>query len=147
VGSKADLFVFSTHLTLITPILKHFPFEEALERISSEVPDWSGGTRIGYSLHQFNHQYGPRLHSKRTVVVIMSDGWDLGGKDLLRREMETLSKGAYCVIWLNPLAGDPDYRPMCQGMQTALPYVDYFLPADSLQSLKRIGRTLTKVMI
>jgi len=146
VGARADVFVFSTSLTVITPLLKRFGIDEALERISLEVPDWAGGTRIGYSLHQFNEQHGERLLNKRTVVVIMSDGWDLGGRELLRREMETLSKKANCVIWLNPLAGDTEYEPVCQGMRTALPYLDHFLPADSLQSLKRVGRTLSRLM-
>ncbi|MFH1351582.1 MAG: VWA domain-containing protein [Pseudomonadota bacterium] len=146
VGSKADLFVFSTTLTPLSSILRRFTFDGALEKISREVTDWSGGTRIGYSLHQFNQRYGERLINKRTIVVIMSDGWDLGGRELLKREMEILSIGAHSVIWLNPLAGDPEYRPICQGMQTSLPYIDYFLPADSLQSLKKVGRTLTKVM-
>jgi uncharacterized protein with von Willebrand factor type A (vWA) domain len=146
VGSKAEVFVFSTSLTPITSIIKRLSIEKALARISHEVTDWSGGTRIGYSLHQFNQAYGEGLLSKRTVVIIMSDGWDLGGRELLRREMETLSRKAYCLIWLNPLAGDPDYRPVCQGMQTALPYVDYFLAANSLQNLKRVGRILSKVM-
>jgi hypothetical protein len=146
VGSKAELFVFSTSLTSITPILRRYPLDKALHMISREVPDWSGGTRIGYSLRQFNEQHGARLLNKRTVVVIMSDGWDLGARDLLKREMETLSQKAYCIIWLNPLAGDPEYKPLCRGMQTALPYLDYFLPADSLESLKRVGKTLSKVM-
>lgn len=146
VGSKAEVFVFSTSLTPITSILKRLSIEKALERISHEVPDWSGGTRIGHSLHQFNQAYGEGLLSKRTVVIIMSDGWDLGGRELLRREMETLSRKACCLMWLNPLAGDPEYRPVSQGMQTALPYVDYFLAADSLQSLKRVGRILSRVM-
>lgn len=146
VGSKAELFVFSTSLTSITPILRRYPLDKALHLISREVPDWSGGTRIGYSLHQFNEQHGTRLLNKRTVMVIMSDGWDLGARDLLKREMETLSQKAHCIIWLNPLAGDPTYKPLCRGMQTALPFLDYFLPADSLDSLKRVGKTLSKVM-
>lgn len=146
VGSKAEVFVFSTSLTPITPFVRRFDLDKALERISQEVPDWSGGTRIGYSLHQFNQDYALRLLNKRTVVVILSDGWDLGGKEPLRREMEILSQKAYCIIWLNPVAGDMEYKPICQGMQTALPYVDYFLPADSLESLKKVGRTLSRVM-
>jgi hypothetical protein len=81
------------------------------------------------------------------VVIILSDGWDLGGKELLRREMAFLSRKAHTVIWLNPLAGDPDYEPLCRGMQTALPYVDHLLPAHNLQSLKRVGRLLTRVMV
>jgi uncharacterized protein len=147
VGSRAEVFVFSTSLTPVTFIIRHLSFKNALKRIAREVPEWSGGTRIGYSLHQFNQAHGHRLASQRTVVVILSDGWDLGGKELLRREMEVLARKAHTVIWLNPLAGDPDYQPVCQGMRIALSYVDYFLPADSLQSLKQVGRLLSKVMI
>ena len=147
VGSRAEVFVFSTSLTPITFMIRHLDVQKALERIAMEVPDWSGGTRIGYSLHQFNQGHGERLLSRRTVVVLLSDGWDLGGKDLLRREMVHLSKRAYSVVWLNPLAGDPDYEPLCRGMKSALPYIDYFLPADSLESLKRVGRLLSRIMI
>ncbi|MBW1921357.1 MAG: VWA domain-containing protein [Deltaproteobacteria bacterium] len=146
VGPRAEIFVFSTSLTPITPTLRRYPTEKALEIISRQVPDWSGGTRIGYSLHQFNERHGLRLLNKRTVVVIMSDGWDLGAKELLRREMENLARKAYSIIWLNPLAGDPDYKPLCKGMQTALPYVNYFMPANSLESLKGVGRMLSRVM-
>jgi uncharacterized protein with von Willebrand factor type A (vWA) domain len=146
-GSRAEVFVFSTTLSRITPLIRHLSLDKALERISREVPDWSGGTRIGFSLHQFNQAHGSQLLSRRTVVVVMSDGWDLGGKELLRREMAAISGQAHCVIWLNPLAGDPDYRPVCQGMQIALPYIDHFLPADSLQSLQRVGKILSNVMI
>jgi uncharacterized protein len=147
VGSRAEVFVFSTSLTPITFMVRHLNVEKALKRIAMEVPDWSGGTRIGYSLHQFNRGHGERLLNRRTVVVLLRDGWDLGGKDLLRREMAFLSRKAYSVIWLNPLAGDPDYEPLCRGMKSALPYIDYFLPADSLQSLKRVGRLLSRIMI
>jgi len=147
IGSRAEVFVFSTSLTPVTFLVRHLSVEKALERIVEEVPDWSGGTRIGFSLHQFNHGYGERLLNRRAVVVVLSDGWDLGGKDLLMREMAFLSRKAHAIIWLNPLAGDPDYEPLCRGMKTALPYVDYFLPADSLQSLKRVGRLLSRVLV
>ena len=147
VGSRAELFVFSTSLTQVTSLIRRLDVEKTLERMSKEVPEWSGGTRIGYSLHQFNARYRERVLHRRNVVLIMSDGWDLGGKELLRREMAALSRKVHCVIWLNPLAGDPNYQPVCQGMRVALPYVDYFLPADSLESLKRVGRVLSRVMI
>ena len=104
VGSGAEVFVFSTSLVSVTFMVRHLSYEKALEQIAREVPDWSGGTRIGYSLHQFNRTYGRRLLGQRTVVVILSDGWDLGAKELLRREMETLNRKSCCVIWLNPLA-------------------------------------------
>jgi len=146
IGSRAEAYVFSTSLTAISPILRKFPLEKVLEVISNEVPDWSGGTRIGESLRQFRRAYGQRHLNKRSVFLIMSDGWDLGAKKILMEEMETLSEKVHSIMWLNPLAGDPDYKPICGGMQVALPYVDYFLPADSLQSLKRVGRTLARVM-
>jgi len=147
IGSRAEVFVFSTSLTPITTTLRHLSLEKALERISEEVPDWSGGTRIGYSFQQFNQHHGITLLNRRTVLVILSDGWDLGGKKLLEREMENLSRKAHTVIWLNPLAGDPDYEPICQGMKVALPYVDYLLPVASLQNLRKVGKLLSKVML
>lgn len=147
VGSKAEVFVFSTSLTPITLLLRHLSLEQSLERIAQTVPEWSGGTRIGFSLHQFNTRHGGRLLNRRTVVAIISDGWDLGGKELLGREMADLSRKAHCVIWLNPLAGDPAYQPVCQGMRIAMPYVDYFLPAHSLESLQRVGRLLSRLMV
>ena len=147
IGPRAEVFVFSTSLTSITFMVRHLSIDKAIESIAKKVPDWSGGTKIGYSLHQFNQDHGRLLVSRRTVVVILSDGWDLGGKELLRREMAELSRKAHCIIWLNPLAGDPEYGPVCQGMSTALPFVDYFLPADNLMSLKRVGRLLSRIMI
>jgi uncharacterized protein with von Willebrand factor type A (vWA) domain len=146
IGPRAEVFVFSTSLTSITILVRHLTVEKALERISDAVPDWSGGTRIGYSLHQFNQSQGGRLLTRRTVVVILSDGWDLGGKEILKREMKHLRKKAHCVVWLNPLAGDPDYQPTCQGMKVAMPYVDFLLPAKNLENLKQVGRVLSKVM-
>jgi uncharacterized protein with von Willebrand factor type A (vWA) domain len=147
IGSRAEVFVFSTSLTSITFSVRHMSFEKVLSHMAQEVPDWSGGTRIGFSLHQFNENHGQRLLNQRSVVVVLSDGWDLGAKGLLKREMEYLSRKCHKVIWLNPLAGDPDYEPLCRGMNTALPYVDHFMAANSLQSLKRVGRLLSKVMV
>lgn len=146
-GSKAEVFVFSTSLTAVTPFLRHMTTERALQEMSKKVPDWSGGTRIGYSLHQFNERQGQRLLSRRTVVVILSDGWDLGAKDMLRREMERLSSSAYCVVWLNPLAEEQETSLIYPGMRIALRYVDYFLPANSLQSLKKVAKVLSKLMV
>ncbi len=146
IGSQSEVYVFSTSLSRITFFVRKLPVEKALSRIAGEVPDWSGGTRIGESLQQFHERYGQRHLNKRTVVVIMSDGWDLGARSLLQKEMQTLSDKVHSVIWLNPLAGDPEYRPLCRGMQAVLPYVDHLLAADSLQSLRRVGRVLSKVM-
>jgi uncharacterized protein len=146
VGSRADVYVFSTSLTPITRFVRKLPLEKALDMISEAVPDWSGGTRIGESLKQFNEHYGSKHLNKRSIALIMSDGWDLGAKKILRKEMETLAQRVHTVLWLNPLAGDPEYKPLCKGMQAVLPFVDHLLPADSLKSLRRVGRTLSRVM-
>jgi uncharacterized protein with von Willebrand factor type A (vWA) domain len=147
IGSRAEVFVFSTHLACITSTVRQMSVQRVLRRLAREFPEWSGGTRIGYSLHQFNEAQGQRLLNRRTVVVILSDGWDLGGRDLLKREMALLSRKAHCVIWLNPLAGDPAHGSVCGGMKVALPYVDYLLAANSLENLKRVGRVLSRVMV
>ena len=145
-GPGTEVFVFSTSLGSVTSLVRHLSIDKALERMARDFPEWSGGTRIGYSLHQLNEREGRRLLTRRTVVIILSDGWDLGGKELLKREMAALRRKAYCVIWLNPLAGKPEYDPLCQGMRIALPYVDHFLPADNLKSLKRVGRLVSRIM-
>ena len=146
VGSRAEVYVFSTSLTPITRFVRKLPLDKALDMISEVVPDWSGGTRIGDSLRQFNERHGLKHLNKRTIAVIMSDGWDLGAKKVLKKEMETLAHKVYAVVWLNPLAGDPEYRPLCRGMQTVLPFIDHLLPADSLRSLKKVGRTIARAM-
>ncbi len=146
VGSKAEVFVFSTSLASITIFVRHMNMDQIFEHIAQHVPDWSGGTRIGHSLQQFNRNQGRKLRKRQSVIVILSDGWDLGEQDLLKQEMLTLNRNADTIIWLNPLAGDPDYQPLCQGMRTALPFIDFFLPAASLDSLKKAGHLIHKIM-
>ena len=147
VGSRAEVFVFSTRLTRITHLIQHLEVEKVLKRLPLEVNEWAGGTRIGFSLQQFNERYGHGLLTRRTVVVILSDGWDLGGKQILRRAMETLGSKVHSIIWLNPLLGDPDLRPLGSGMTVALPFLDYLLPAMNLQDLKRAARVISKTMV
>jgi len=146
IGSRAEVFVFSTSLTLVTHVIRKHALDKVLEMIAREVPDWSGGTRIGYSLHQLNDAHGQRLLNRRAVVVILSDGWDLGAKNLLKKEMQNLSARVHAVIWLNPLAADPEQSGLSRPMQSILPFVDILLPADSLQSLTRVGRTLSRIV-
>jgi len=78
----------------------------------------------------------------RTVVVIISDGWDRGEVAQLSNEMRALKRRAYRIVWLNPLLGGTGYRPVAQGMAAALPWIDAFLPVHNLASLARVGRTL-----
>lgn len=138
-------FVFSTRLNEVTQLLKTRSFDEALAQIGTEVDAWSGGTSIGDSLHTFERRFGRRRVNSRTVILIISDGWDRGDTAMLIRAMQAFRRRAYKVIWLNPLLGHPDYRPLAKGMAAALPYVDYFLPVHNIESLIRLGRTLVRL--
>jgi uncharacterized protein with von Willebrand factor type A (vWA) domain len=140
---EIEVAVFSTHLTDITGLLQRKGLAEGLNEVANVVPDWSGGTKIGESLLEFYRQFAPSFSAYRTVVILISDGWDRGDVDILRRSMEMLHRHAYRLIWLNPLLGSDGYQPICRGIRTALPYVDYFLPAHNLESLAQ----LTKVLI
>ncbi|MYB95189.1 VWA domain-containing protein [Candidatus Poribacteria bacterium] len=140
---EVEVAVFSTHLTDITGLLQRKGLAEGLNEVANVVPDWSGGTKIGESLLEFYRQFAPSFSAYRTVVILISDGWDRGDVDILRRSMEMLHRHAYRLIWLNPLLGSDGYQPICRGIRTALPYVDYFLPAHNLESLAQ----LTKVLI
>lgn len=146
-GLQAELrgvstFVFSTRLFDVTPLLRTRTFEEALARLGRGVEGWSGGTRIGGCLAEFNRSYGGSRVGPRTAAVIISDGWDRGDVDLLRREMRLLKRRAFKVLWLNPLLGAKDYRPVAQGMAAAMPSIDAFLPVHNLTSLAHVGREL-----
>jgi uncharacterized protein len=140
---RVESFVFSTSLTRVTDYFRHEDIQEALERIAREVHDWSGGTRIGQSLRTFNRDYGRKLVDHNTIVLILSDGLDTGDAEILGEAMEEMAERACKVIWLNPLLGSQDYRPLARGMSTALPHVDVFAPAHNLDSLQELGRHLT----
>ena len=139
---EIEVAVFSTHLTNITGLLRRKGLAEGLNEVANVVPDWSGGTKIGESLLEFYRQFAPSFSAYRSVVILISDGWDRGDVDVLRRSMEMLHRHAYRLIWLNPLLGSDGYQPICRGIRTALPYVDYFLPAHNLESLAQLTRVL-----
>jgi hypothetical protein len=139
---RSETLVFSTRLTRITDILRHYRWGEALTAMGKRVQDWSGGTQIGQCLHLFNERYARTLAAQSAVVILISDGWDRGEPELLDVEMKRIKRKARRVIWMNPLLGSPEYRPLCQGMRTALPYVDHFLPASTLRGLKSLGEIL-----
>jgi uncharacterized protein with von Willebrand factor type A (vWA) domain len=139
--ARVETFVFSTRLRRITGLLQQGEYAEALRGLAAEVHDWSGGTRIGESLAAFNREY-PEMVDGRTVVVILSDGWDTGEPALLDEEMRTLRLRSRKLVWLNPLLGSPDYQPLTQGMQAALPHVSVFAPAHNLVSLRALERHL-----
>lgn len=139
---RSESFVFSTRLTRITDILNRNRWAQALADISRRVQDWSGGTQIGRCLKMFNDRHLRGMTAGSSVVVLISDGWDRGEPELLEKEMKGLKRRARKLIWLNPLLGTPEYRPICQGMRTALPFIDHFLSAHNLKGWKTLGEVL-----
>jgi uncharacterized protein with von Willebrand factor type A (vWA) domain len=141
-----ETVVFSTRLTRITPLLRRRNIDAALQRIADTVQDWSGGTKIGACLQEFNATMAANMVTSKTLVVIISDGWDTGDTAVLDAAMARLRSMALRVIWLNPLLGSPNYQPLCKGIQTALPYVHDFLPVHSVESLRQFGQLIERVV-
>ena len=141
-----ETFVFSTSLSRITHLIRTKDITNALEKISGSILGWSGGTNIGRSLQTFNRDFAPSMVTHRTVVVIISDGWDRGDVALLEQQMQDLKRRGKKIIWLNPLLASDNYEPLCKGMQAALPYLDLFLSVHNVNSLVALGRTLQKLV-
>jgi uncharacterized protein with von Willebrand factor type A (vWA) domain len=133
-GGKVEVFTLGTRLTRVTRPLHTRDAEEALVRAGAEVPDWSGGTRLGETLKAFLDRWGARGTARGAVVVVLSDGWERGDAVLLGEQMERLGRLAHRVVWMNPHRGKEGYQPLQQGIQAALPYVDEFVAGHSLRS-------------
>ncbi|MEK7879317.1 MAG: VWA domain-containing protein, partial [candidate division NC10 bacterium] len=114
VFGRVETFTFSTRLTRVTDHLKGHPYRQVLKRLS-DVRDWSGGTRIGECLAEFNREWGRRLLNHDTIVLVLSDGWDTGDPDLLAGELLRIKRRVGRLIWLNPLLGNPAYQPLPRG--------------------------------
>jgi uncharacterized protein with von Willebrand factor type A (vWA) domain len=138
---RMETFVFSTSLTRITAVLKQKNFSEILNLLA-EKSGWSGGTRIGDSLEEFVNVYSKKLVDSKTIVIMVSDGWDTGNIDLLETNMKYIHDKAKKVIWLNPLAGYSSYSPDAAAMKAAMPYIDKFAPVHNVESLRRLGKLL-----
>jgi uncharacterized protein len=141
-GAEAEVFTFATRLTRITGTLAHVRPGLALQQAGQAAPDWLGGTRIGASIAEFNNSYGRRGMARGAVVVIISDGWDTGDPELLRREMERLSRVAHRIVWVNPRTQSPEYQPLAGGMAAAWPYCDAVVSAHSLNALDELTAAL-----
>jgi uncharacterized protein with von Willebrand factor type A (vWA) domain len=139
---RVHTFLFSTQLMEITPLLRTRDLPEALVALSREPAGWSGGTKIGESLGDFNLRYGRRLLTRDTLVMILSDGWDTGEPDVLARQLNTIRRSSRQLIWLNPLLGMDGYEPLTRGMAAALPYIDVFAAAHNLESLLELEHHL-----
>jgi len=140
-----EAFSFGTRLTRLTTALAAGDADEALRRAAAEAVDWDGGTRIGESLKRFLDEFGHAGMARGAVVVVCSDGLEIGDPDLVAAQMARLSRLAHRVVWLNPLAGDPRYEPLARGMRAALPYVDEFESGHNLASLEALAERLARL--
>lgn len=141
---RVEAFVVGTRLTRITRELNNRDPDIALKRASRSATDWSGGTRLGECLAQFNDRWGTRGMARGADVVVLSDGWDRGNPELLGEQMERLSRVAHRILWVNPLKVTPGYAPLARGMAAALPHVDLFLEGHSLGSLEQLATALSR---
>lgn len=143
--ANVEVFTFGTRLTRITRHLRFKDVDESLDEVGAAVGDWSGGTRIGEALRNFNFLWARRVLGRGAVVLVISDGWDRGDLNLLAQEIHRLQRSAYRLIWLSPLLGSDEYRPVQRGIATVMPCVDDFLPVHNLASLEQLAHVLSEV--
>ena len=139
---RVEAFALGTRLTRITRELSSRDPDSAIAAAARSVVDWSGGTRLGEGLREFNDRWGVRGMARGAVVVILSDGWDRGDPEELAEEMARLARVAYRIVWVNPLKASPGYAPLARGMAAALPHVDNFITGHSLASLEELAQVV-----
>lgn len=142
---QVESFVFSTRLTRITLPIRRRSIDAALRDVGTTVNHWGSGTRIDTALHTFNFYWSRRVLGQGAVVLLISDGWDRGDPEALKKEALRLQRSCYRFIWLNPLLTAPQYEPLTRGAQALLPFVDDFLPVANLASLEMLARELWRV--
>jgi uncharacterized protein with von Willebrand factor type A (vWA) domain len=141
---RVAVFVFGTRLTNITRQLRHRDVDVAMAKVADAIKDWSGGTRIGHSLREFNFRWGRRVLAQNACVLLVSDGLDREAGEGLAEEMERLAKSCRSLVWLNPLLRYEKFEARPAGVRAMLPHVDLFLPVHNLKSLVDLARTLSK---
>jgi uncharacterized protein with von Willebrand factor type A (vWA) domain len=139
---RVHTFLFGTRLTNITRHLRHRDVDIALDAATRAVEDWSGGTRIGASLTEFNLRWSRRVLGQNAVVLLISDGLDRDAGRDLADAMERLRKSCRQLLWLNPLLRFDAFKPVAMGVQLMLPHVDAFLPAHNIDSLADLASVL-----
>lgn len=140
-----ETFVFGAQLKRITDLINYRSIKVALSMLSHNILFWSGGTDLGGSFKEFNDRYGGKLRKKSRILVILSDGWDKGDIDLLKKQMSIFKKGFKKIVWLNPNLKYDNYEPLCMGMAAAMPYVDHFLPCHNLKTLEAFIELIKKI--
>jgi len=139
---KVEAFTLGTRLTRITRELTSRDPDRALDAAGRRVADWSGGTRLGAGLREFNDHWGVRGLARNSIVVILSDGWDRGDPDELGSQMERLQRVTHRLIWVNPLKVTPGYAPLARGMAAAMPHVDHFVEGHSVAAMEELTRVI-----
>ena len=142
VDQSADVYLFHTRLMRVTEYLKENDTLNAVNRISLLTEGFSGGTKIGKSLKEFNNIYSKNTVNGRTVVIIISDGYDTGNPKIVSQELEKLKKRNCKIIWLNPLLGWENYEPVASSMKEASPYLDLFAPCSTIEDLENLEKEL-----
>lgn len=137
-------FLFGTRLTNITRFLRHKDVDIALDKVAGAVEDWSGGTRIGQCLAEFNHRWSRRVLGQGAVVLLITDGLDRDAGAGIGPEMDRLHKSCRRLIWLNPLLRYEGFAPKSLGMKAILPHVDEFRPVHNLESLDELVTALSR---
>ncbi|MDC0998391.1 VWA domain-containing protein [Rhodospirillaceae bacterium] len=142
--SEVHTFLFGTRLTNVTRYLRNKDVDDSLEKASQAVNDWSGGTRIGECLHDFNLRWARRVLSRGSIVLLISDGLDRDAGIGLSKEVDKIKRSCNRLIWLNPLLRFDQFSPKSMGVRAILPYVDEFRPVHSLNSLAELAEALGK---
>jgi uncharacterized protein len=142
---EAEAFLFHTRLAHVSDAMKERDAGRALDRLSIMAQGAGGGTRIGESLQTFNRWHAARVVHSRTCVMIVSDGYETGDVTLLGREMAALGRRCRRIVWLNPMMGWQGYTPEARGIKAALPYIDLYAPANTLQSLTALEPYLARL--
>jgi uncharacterized protein with von Willebrand factor type A (vWA) domain len=143
---RVSVFVFGTRLTNITRQLRHRDVDVAMARVAEAIKDWSGGTRIGASLREFNWRWSRRVLGQNACVLLVSDGLDREAGEGLGDEMERLAKSCRYLVWLNPLLRYEKFEARPAGVRAMLPHVDLFLPVHNLDSLLDLAKALSGPM-
>jgi uncharacterized protein len=140
---RVSVFVFGTRLTNITRQLRHRDVDVAMARVADAIKDWSGGTRIGASLREFNWRWSRRVLGQNACVLLVSDGLDREAGEGLADEMERLAKSCRFLVWLNPLLRYDKFEARPAGVRAMLPHVDLFLPVHNLDSLLELAKAIS----
>ena len=139
---RTDAYLFHTRLVRVTDVLREKDALLAMRRLSLMAAGFGGGTRMGQCLRTFNDHHAKRALDSRSVLVMVSDGYDTGEPRDCVEQMVRLRRRARRVVWLNPMLGWARYEPLTRTMQALLPYVDHFAPAHSLDALAAIEAEL-----